>query len=193
VSAVNAELLVDPAVSAAKFDEQIQAFRANAALHRQRGCWLLEATFPDALFVFCSPKVRPPGVIVGVRINFDNYDLWAPSVVFVDPFTGRPYKNGEMPTRMRRAVPAVPMGFTEQLLIQQYDGTDTLPFLCLAGVREYHNHPAHTGDDWLLHRDQPEGKLAHLLDVILKYAVEPIDSYTIGMQVTGFGQHQLPA
>lgn len=190
---MSAELLVDPAVSAAKFDEQIRIFRTNAALYRQRGCWLLEATFPHALFVFCSPKTRPGAVIMGVQLNFENFDLWAPSVVFVNPFTGHPFPAGKLPTKMPRAVPGPgPMGFVPQDLIAQYEGTNALPFLCLAGVREYHNHPAHTGDSWLLHRDQPEGQMAYLLDTILKYAVEPIDGFQIGMQIMGLNQQQIP-
>lgn len=188
---MSAELLVDPAVSAAKFDEQIRIFRTNAALYRQRGCWLLDAKFPHALFVFCSPKTRPGAVVTGVQFNFENFDLWAPSVIFVNPFTCEPFKVGQLPTTMRRAVPG-PMGMALSELIAQYPGTDALPFLCLAGVREYHSHPAHTGDSWLLHRDQPEGQLAYLLDTVLKYAVEPIDGFQIGMQIMGLSQQQVP-
>ena len=28
------------------------------------------------------------------------------------------------------------------------------PFLCLRGIREYHDHPQHTGDEWLLYKDK---------------------------------------
>jgi hypothetical protein len=27
------------------------------------------------------------------------------------------------------------------------------PFLCLRGIREYHEHPQHSGDDWFLYRE----------------------------------------
>jgi hypothetical protein len=27
------------------------------------------------------------------------------------------------------------------------------PFLCLRGIREYHEHPQHSGDEWLLYRE----------------------------------------
>ena len=28
------------------------------------------------------------------------------------------------------------------------------PFLCLRGFREYHEHPQHSGDEWLLYRNE---------------------------------------
>jgi len=27
------------------------------------------------------------------------------------------------------------------------------PFLCVRGIREYHEHPQHSGDEWLLYRE----------------------------------------
>jgi hypothetical protein len=80
-----------------------------------------------------------------------------------------------------------------QQLMQAY-GPDDIPFLCLAGVREYHEHPGHSGDAWELHRTQGAGRLVRLLEVITKYGVEPIADYNISivLQVSGFMQSQVP-
>jgi len=60
---------------------------------------------------------------------------------------------------------------------------DESPFLCLAGIREYHSHPAHSGDLWELRRASGAGRLVSLLEVIHRYSIEPI---------TGFGVQLVP-
>jgi hypothetical protein len=132
-----------------------------------------------------------------------------------------PYAAGEMPTAMLRAVetplpegfpqlglmPPVPVpggdGSTEpaggkasrpsvvshQPLVQVHEGG--LPFLCLAGVREFHEHPGHTGQPWELERTSGAGGLVRLVEVIHKYAIEPIGGWAVNLvpQVTlGVGE-----
>jgi hypothetical protein len=57
----------------------------------------------------------------------------------------------------------------------QAHGPDEVPFLCLPGVRQYHDNPAHTGDSWLLHRRSGEGSLHFLVEQIWKYGVNPVE------------------
>jgi len=81
-----------------------------------------------------------------------------------------------------------PMGFPwlsvpvveHQALLQDY-GPDTIPFLCIAGVREYHQHPGHSGDPWELHRLTGAGSLVRLVGIVLAYAVEPVAGWAINM------------
>ncbi len=195
------EVLVDPAVSRAKFDREIARYREQENYHLGRGVWLVRAEYPEALVVFGTPQLKPPTVIFGALLDFANYDLWPPSVRLVDPFTRVPYKFQELPNRLNRLVPTppeliaqgAPSGPTVQTLMQSH-GLDDVPFLCLPGVREYHEHPAHSGDSWLLHREGVEGTLHFLLEQLYKYGVEPINTYNFGMQITisGFGQEALP-
>ena len=65
-------------------------------------------------------------------------------------------------------------------LMQAY-GDDDIPFLCVAGVREYHEHPAHSGDHWLSHRTSGAGRLVRLLEVISKYGLETIHGFEVQM------------
>ena len=60
-------------------------------------------------------------------------------------------------------------------------GDDDIPFLCIAGVREYHEHPAHSGDHWELHRPFGAGRLVRLISVISKYGLETIHGFEIQM------------
>jgi hypothetical protein len=203
-TAAEAEILVDPAVSRAKFDREVDRYRDVAVDCRRRGWWLLDATFPNVLVSFVAPQLRPRPVVFSVRINFENYDLWAPSVRLVDPFTGTLLRAREIPQALHfyRSIPTpdrlveVPgvglvQGVAEQPLLQ-FHGPEDVPFFCLPGVREYHDHPAHTGDDWLLHRDRGFGTLYFLLEKLARYGLEPVQHYQVAVQIAGYVRGQAP-
>lgn len=193
--------VVDPAVSRAKFDQEMAQFRQMADVHQGRGWWMLEAEFPIVVIVMAAPQLKPPAVICGVHLNFSNYDLEPPSVTLIDPFTREPYRARNLPTVLhRKRVSTIQVGPAGQALeqvelaplMQSHDPND-IPFLCIPGVREYHEHPAHTGDSWLVHRGGGAGTLFHILNTIYQYGVQPLSGYNIGIQVTGFRQGEPPA
>ena len=181
----------DPTVSRAKFDREIAEFRSLERDHRARGWLLTHAEFPSVFVVLASPKCTPSAIVTGVSFDYTNYDAAPPSVQLVDPFTGKPYKFSELPTPVMRGLPDQQIklpGMADgapQMLVQtqqplmQALSADDVPFLCLAGVREYHEHPAHTGDAWELHRSSGAGRLVRLLEVIARYGVEPINGFGV--------------
>jgi hypothetical protein len=197
----------DPNVSRRKFEREVEEYQRHEASYRGRGWLLVDADFPRVLVVLCAAKLRPPAVITGVRFDYSNYDAAPPSVQLVDPFTEAPYKAAELPTTLKRQVvgPALPEGVplppgadmaqfvTHQPLMQFY-GPEDVPFLCLAGVREYHEHPAHSGDSWELHRRSGAGRLVRLLEVIDTYGVRPISGYNVELvpRIAGFAQNEVP-
>ena len=69
----------------------------------------------------------------------------------------------------------------QQTFMQPSGDDDIPPFLCIAGVREYHEHPAHSGDHWLSHRTSGAGCLVRLVQVISKYGLETIDGLEVQM------------
>lgn len=175
---------VDPTVSRAKFEREVAQFREQETMHRLRGIFLLDATFPEVFVLLASPRVKPSVLMAGVVIDFVNYDLRPPSVTFVNPFSREPFKAKDLPISMlrRQPMPAMPpeMAMAQQGQIQvtniiQWHGPEEVPFLCLPGVREYHDNPAHTGDSWLLHRRSGEGSLHFILEQIWKYGVNPVE------------------
>jgi hypothetical protein len=201
------ELLVDPAVSEAKFARELAQYREREREYQRRGWWLLQAEFPQVFIVFATPQLKPPAVVFGAELDFTNYDLWPPSVRLADSFTREPYKASELPTILkRRTTSAAPVAFADlgpqgatPLVVQdiplmQWHGPDDVPFLCLPGVREYHDHPAHSGDLWLLHRGQGEGTLHFLVEKLSQYGVEPISDYNVQLvpTVAGFQQANVP-
>lgn len=193
---------VDPAVSRTKFDRELSLFRDLGDVQRERGWWLLEAPFPEVLIAFAAPQLQPPAIVFGALLDFTDYDFYPPSVRLVNPFTREPYMLKTIPTVMRRrsSAPAIIqnmapglgiLAIQEQPLMQAR-APDDIPFLCIPGVREYHDHPGHSGDAWQLHRGSGEGTLNHILDVLYRYGVQPIREYQLGLRVTGFGQSESP-
>jgi hypothetical protein len=194
---------VDPKVSKKKFDREIREYRRHEAELRRRGWLLISARFPNVLVALCAATLKPPAVITGVSFDFANYDAAPPSVRLVNPFTGELYKASGLPTNLSRQVLGAPIEGVplppgaqivgRQPLMQAY-GPEDIPFLCLAGVREYHEHPAHSGDHWELHRSSGAGRLVRLLEVIDTYGVRPISGYNIELvpEVTGFVQNEVP-
>jgi hypothetical protein len=193
---------VDPEVSRAKFDREVAEFRALETEYRARGWFLLHAAFPEVVVAMAAPQLKPPAIVTGVRLDYTNYDASPPSLRLVSPFTGEPYRFNELLTVMKRtvpiALPGMPAGqqvvVNQQVPLMQAFGPEEIPFLCLAGVREYHEHPAHSGDSWELHRASGAGRLVRLLDIIQKYGVAPLVSYTIQtvQQVAGFDSGEPP-
>lgn len=157
---------VDPEVSLSKFQKEVESFVGLQDQYRQRG-WILEsAEFPLCLITLLWRIGNLVFAPVALRIDFTNYDLWAPSLTFVDPLTREPV----MP-----AVGAVlrAEGREEQLIVPEHPLTH-LPFLCVPGTREYHSHPQHSGDRWELHRSTGEGNLATLVDRVWGTMIQTI-------------------
>jgi hypothetical protein len=170
---------VDPAVVDAKVQRELDHWRSNAAIYRRRG-WILlghEGTDIDVGFLASVPV---PGVSVqmmpvAVRFDYSDYDLAPPSVRFIDPASGA----DAMP--MTRALQ--PAGDAVSDLLIDDHPLHHRPFLCVPGSREYHEHPQHSGDLWLLHRGTGAGRLAPLCDLIWRTMSANLVGMAFGMQM----------
>ena len=182
---------VDPVVSRTKFDREIAEYRSYESDYRAHGWFLLRAEWPEVTVLLASKKTSPPSIVTAVRFDYTNYDAEPPSVRFMDPFSGRCLLNKEIPVRLNRAtsgqevpipLPGAPMmqvRMAQDLL--QANSPDEPPFLCIAGVKEYHDHPGHSGDPWAIHRSAGEGRLVRLLEVISKYGLEPVNGFRVNL------------
>ena len=182
---------VDPQVSRIKFEAEISQFKSNQGEYIKRGIWLLKDAYPTALVVFAK-ALNPVAVIFGALIDFTDYDLRPLSVTLVNPFTQVPLKSNELMTHFRRLIPpqgGVPVA-TAQELLQTH--SDNKPFICLPGLREYHEHPAHTGDSWLLHRGLGEGTFHFVVENLYHYGVEGIVGYGMAINIAIIGFQDNP-
>lgn len=155
-------IVVDPEVTRRKFERELELWDENAEIYRRRG-WLLLGrgeTEVDVGFLGRLPLAGQPmpAMSACVRIDFTNFDLWPPSVEFVNPFTG------EYAPPPVQAIVESDEG-PRNLVVQMHPETNR-PFFCVPGIRQYHDHPQHSGDSWLLHRHTGEGSLATICDRI---------------------------
>jgi hypothetical protein len=183
---------VDPQVSRRKFDRELAEYTAMAETYLEKGWLMLEATFPSVLVMMVARQLPVPAIVTGVHFDYTNYDVEPPSVQLVDPLTRIPYRAASLPVRLDRQVPGptppalaigpVPIQMTPVQPYMQWYGPDDIPFLCLAGVYEYHTHPAHSGDPWEIHRPEGAGRLYRILEIIHRYGVAPIDTLAVQLQ-----------
>jgi hypothetical protein len=173
--------LVDPAVTRRKFQSELESWKAHSQ-HQNRG-WLLlsqDESVPSAELAFLAKVATSQGagplpiVVCAIRLTYENYDLWPPSLTFIDVFsrqTSRP------PVRAFVSTPEGP----RDVLIDGHPTTNQA-FLCLPGIREYHWHPQHSGDDWLLHRPGREGSISVICERIWRLMVRNVIGLHVSVQ-----------
>jgi hypothetical protein len=119
---------------------------------------------PPGVELPTPPDNLPPGATAMMLVAFDipslsvrafkarfdltDYDLRAPSLEFRDPWTDELLSYGTM----FRAMEFEAQRKAHLVLLDDHPTTHK-PFLCLRGIREYHEHPQHSGDDWMLYRE----------------------------------------
>jgi hypothetical protein len=169
---------LDPSVSSLKFARELKRLKEQKASLEARGIFLLgEPEYPivELAYVPRRPlqvavQVQQPNTIVlpagtvpvamaavpalaarafKARFDLADYDLRAPSLEFRDLWTDELLKYDTM----FRALEYQKERQAHLVLLGDHPTTHK-PFLCLRGFREYHEHPQHSGDDWLLYRNE---------------------------------------
>lgn len=172
---------VDIEVTRQKFAQELQKFEALKEYYRSIGVLLLDCRYPDMYFGFATTKINPVVLLFGVRINFLNYDIEPLSVKFVHPITYAPLLYGSVGTLLLRKMEGN-LNFFPLLQAQN----DQVPFFCIPGVREFHNHPFHTGEQWFLYRGMNgEGSLCFILDNLQLYGTHPVAGGLMQVPVGG--------
>ena len=165
---------VDANVSRLKYEREVERLKTQRQLLQSRGIFLLEPIeFPVIELIFVPRRpiqiiveaqqagavALPEGTVATVEIpalsgmafraHFDltDYDLRAPSLEFRDAWANIVLSYNTM----LRALEFEEQRKAHLVLLDNHPVTHK-PFLCLRGVREYHEHPQHSGDDWLLYR-----------------------------------------
>ncbi len=184
---------MEPEVTLTKYNEEIGDFHKVSDVWREKGVFLIHESYPVVEFMFTTPKTRPPAVAFAVRIDFTNYDIEPPSLKFICPFTKKILARDEVLLRfiqVNKQSDNVDQAIQNQSQLQDLlqSHQNKTPFFCIPGIKEYHDHPAHTGDSWLLYRKKGEGSLGFILDQLYNHSIPFIKGYQLGIQVLGFVQ-----
>lgn len=169
--------LVASEVTETKVSAHLAAWHEHADLYRERGWLLLKAAGTLVEIGFVAPNAAPGFRVmpIAIRLRYDNYDVWPPSLTFIDPLTGQPIVP-PIPARKREGE------VLRDLIVGGHPETG-LPFLCLPGIREYHRHPQHSGDDWLRYRAQGMGAPAVICERIWQYMTGPVTGIGVNIGV----------
>lgn len=172
--------VADPEVTKIKFATEISKFRAVEEKYRTKGIICTKILYPDIYFIFAIPKLTPPLIAYSVRINFTNYDFEPPSVLFISPFTEEPVRHDQVPIAFIQVTKGNPF---QPINLLQGSG-NMVPFFCIPGVREYHNHSAHSGDSWFLYRTRGEGSLLFIVDQLYNNSIGMAKAYQTVLNLT---------
>lgn len=185
---------VDPEVTKIKFNQEIREFKRLENEYRKKGVICFKITPLSINLLFAIPSIMPQPIAFAVKIDYTNWDVEPPSIRFIDPFTEHILQREEIKINFyqvkdKNAIRILPNGHLAELdLLQGANGI--VPFFCIQGVREYHNHPAHSGNSWMLYRKKEEGKLCVLIDQLYSHSIAQTGGYTIQVEVkanvTGF-------
>ncbi len=165
---------VDPAVSALKFARELSRLAEQRHALESRGIFVLgnpvfpivEMLYVPRHFMRVAVPVQQSGSIIvpggmmataelpslaarafKARFDLSDFDLRAPSLEFRDFWTNEPLSFATM----FRALEYESERKQHVVLLDNHPTTHK-PFLCIRGIREYHEHPQHSGDEWLLYR-----------------------------------------
>lgn len=174
--------VADPEVTKIKFATEVSKFRAVEDKYRAKGIICTKISYPDIYFIFAIPKLVPPLIAYSVRINFINYDFEPPSVVFINPFSEELVRRDQVPMvfiQLNKSNPFQPIDLLQ-------GNPNMVPFFCIPGIREYHNHSAHSGDSWFLYRTRGEGNLLFILDQLYNNSIATAKSFQAILNLTEF-------
>ena len=165
----------DPAVNRLKYDREVARLREQQSTLQSRGIFVIDPpTFPTVEVLYVphhalrlsvpasqqGAVVLPPGAMAVIefpnlsarafkaRFDLSDYDVRPPSVEFREPWNNALLQYATM----FRALEYEKDRKAHVVLLDDHPTTHR-PFLCLRGIREYHEHPQHSGDDWFLYRN----------------------------------------
>jgi putative metal binding uncharacterized protein len=176
---------VDIEVTKNKFNNEINEFTALEKNYNERGVFLVEIQGFTLRLLFTAPQIKPSPVLFSVELDYSNWDFEPPALRVINPFTKAVLRNNEVGVQFlqwnNEAQDA-------QSLLVGHD----IPFLCIPGIREYHQHFHHSGDSWMLYRTRGEGKLTDIIEKIIKHATLPLVGYLVNVNGHSIVFHKFP-
>jgi hypothetical protein len=142
-----------PALSKELFDSAIRELLENKALSADRGWLFLNTTYPRLLIAVAH---RRSGKIRGFEFDFTDWNDQPPALRLVDVQTLEALPGSLWPRDSSGRWHA--SGWISAGGVQTQ-----IPFMCMVGIREYHTHQSHVGDNWSNHRDSNDYTIANIV------------------------------
>ena len=185
--AIEFSQFVDPEVTRKKFLAELDDFFENRQDLRRQGVFLLEHSDISVSLMFAISKIKPNPIAFAVNIDYTNWDVEPPSIKFIDPFSGNVLKRKEILINFYQVQAGSIPGSNPNLLDLLQGNGDSIPFFCIPGVREYHDHAWHSGDRWLAYRNSEEGKLMTLIHQLYNHSIAQASqlSFVLDLKIQG--------
>lgn len=142
-----------PQVSRELFDEQVKRVTGNPDLLLDRGWLVLNAVCP---LLVVAVHHRHTGKLRMLRFSFDDWNDLPPALSLIDGETGQDLPGSLWPTDSLSH-------WHQTGWISAGGISTTKPFMCMAGIREYHTHNSHVSDLWESYKSQPGFDLAGIV------------------------------
>lgn len=165
---------VDVEVTRKKFEKELQEFKELEAEYNKRGVFCIESHDFLIQLLFSVPHLKPSPIAFAVELDYSNWDFEPPSLKLIDPFTKAVLRSNEISIQFLQWNNE--SGSPQPLLV----GLE-IPFLCVPGIREYHQHQHHSGDSWMLYRTKGEGKLVDVIEKLIKHSISLILGYLVNV------------
>lgn len=140
-----------PAVSAQMFDEAVGQIAGNTVLLADRGWLIVHRAFPILRLAVAH---RTTGLLRVFEFGFDDWNDKPPSLRLVDGETFVALPGHLWPTNGSYWHAS---GWSGTV------GTPNAPFMCMPGIREYHNHSSHLNDVWTSYKDLDAFSLGNIV------------------------------
>lgn len=172
MEAVKNKQVTDPEVTRRKFEREIAEFKKIELDLSKKGIICLKSEFPIIQFSFAAHQLKPAPTVFAVSFSREPVTMKEMTIQF--------YLEKSINVQLPGMSPIQQIQRQEILVGAPNDH----PFLCIPSVREYHTHPKHTGDFWLLHRNKGEGTLGFILDQLYNNSIPFVKGYNVSFSIT---------
>ena len=165
---------VDKEVTRNKFEKELREFQELEDEYNKRGVFCIEIKDFLLRLLFSIPQIKPSPIAFAVELDYSNWDFEPPSLKLIDPFTKTALKSNEIGIQFLQWNNE--SGGPQPLMVGH-----EIPFFCIPGIREYHQHQHHSGDSWMLYRTKGEGKLVDIIEKLIKHSISLILGYLVNV------------
>jgi len=142
-----------PQLAEELFSEGVEKIKCNHSFLANRGWLVLTSTYPS---VRIAVRHSRTGKVRVFDFRFDDWNDQPPALQLVDAETLDSLPGSQWPRDNSSRWHA--SGWTSAGNI-----VTPKPFMCMAGIREYHSHASHVNDHWANYRDLPDYSLENIV------------------------------